>query len=95
MRSKRREIAAGTAAATAMSSNNNQALAATSAVSINAIIFGFAIVLAIGQACAGEFDSILRWRNIGPYRGGRTRADLRRAVAAERFLHGAGEWRRF
>src|SRR5207249_1365624 len=22
---------------------------------------------------AGEFDSILRWRNIGPYRGGRTR----------------------
>jgi photosystem II stability/assembly factor-like uncharacterized protein len=39
-----------------------------------AIIFGFAIVLAIGQACAGEFDSILRWRNVGPYRGGRTRA---------------------
>jgi len=25
-------------------------------------------------ASAGEFDSILRWRNIGPYRGGRTRA---------------------
>ena len=74
MRSKRREIGAGTAAATAMSSNNNQALAAASASTINAIIFGFAIVLAIGQACAGEFDSILRWRNIGPYRGGRTRA---------------------
>jgi photosystem II stability/assembly factor-like uncharacterized protein len=35
---------------------------------------GFAIVLGIGQARAGEFDSILRWRNIGPYRGGRTRA---------------------
>jgi photosystem II stability/assembly factor-like uncharacterized protein len=29
---------------------------------------------AIGTASAGEFDSILRWRNIGPYRGGRTRA---------------------
>jgi photosystem II stability/assembly factor-like uncharacterized protein len=39
-----------------------------------AIIFGFAIVLGIWQASAGEFDSILRWRNIGPYRGGRTRA---------------------
>lgn len=25
-------------------------------------------------ALAGEFDSILRWRNVGPYRGGRTRA---------------------
>ena len=41
---------------------------------MNSIIFGFAIVLAIGQTCAGEFDSILRWRNVGPYRGGRTRA---------------------
>ncbi len=40
----------------------------------NAIVIGFAIGLGIGQACAGEFDSILRWRNIGPYRGGRTRA---------------------
>jgi photosystem II stability/assembly factor-like uncharacterized protein len=39
-----------------------------------AIIFGFAIVLGIWQASAGEFDSILHWRNIGPYRGGRTRA---------------------
>ena len=28
----------------------------------------------VGQANAGEFDSILRWRNVGPYRGGRTRA---------------------
>ena len=40
----------------------------------NAIVIGFAIVLAIGLARAGEFESILRWRNIGPYRGGRTRA---------------------
>ena len=42
----------------------------------NTIVFGFAILLAGGQpqARAGEFDSILRWRNIGPYRGGRTRA---------------------
>jgi photosystem II stability/assembly factor-like uncharacterized protein len=39
-----------------------------------AIVIGFAILLGIGQAGAGEFDSILRWRNIGPYRGGRTRA---------------------
>jgi photosystem II stability/assembly factor-like uncharacterized protein len=39
-----------------------------------AIIFGFAIVLGIWTVSAGEFDSILRWRNIGPYRGGRTRA---------------------
>jgi photosystem II stability/assembly factor-like uncharacterized protein len=56
-----------------MSSNNNQALG-ISASTINAIIFGFAILLAIGQARGGEFDSILRWRNVGPYRGGRTRA---------------------
>jgi photosystem II stability/assembly factor-like uncharacterized protein len=40
----------------------------------NAIVIGLAIILGIGQARAGEFDSILRWRNIGPYRGGRTRA---------------------
>jgi photosystem II stability/assembly factor-like uncharacterized protein len=40
----------------------------------NVIVIGFAIVLGIGQAGAGEFDSILRWRNVGPYRGGRTRA---------------------
>ena len=39
-----------------------------------AIVISFAVVLAIGPARAGEFDSILRWRNIGPYRGGRTRA---------------------
>jgi photosystem II stability/assembly factor-like uncharacterized protein len=40
----------------------------------NAIVIGSAIILGTGQARAGEFDSILRWRNIGPYRGGRTRA---------------------
>jgi photosystem II stability/assembly factor-like uncharacterized protein len=40
----------------------------------NAIVIGFATFLASTQARAGEFDSILRWRNIGPYRGGRTRA---------------------
>jgi len=34
----------------------------------------FALSIGIGQAGGGEFDSILRWRNIGPYRGGRTRA---------------------
>jgi photosystem II stability/assembly factor-like uncharacterized protein len=40
----------------------------------NLIVIGLALGLGIGQAYAGEFDSILRWRNIGPYRGGRTRA---------------------
>ena len=40
----------------------------------NAIVIGFAIILGFGEAGAGEFNSILRWRNIGPYRGGRTRA---------------------
>src|SRR5258707_15022126 len=40
----------------------------------NAIVIGFAIGLGLGQARAGAFDSILRWRNVGPYRGGRTRA---------------------
>ena len=34
----------------------------------------FTIVLGIAHARGGVFDSILRWRNIGPYRGGRTRA---------------------
>src|SRR5437867_2456586 len=35
-----------------------------------------AIVIAFGiwSAIAGDFDSVLRWRNVGPYRGGRTRA---------------------
>src|SRR5262249_8902631 len=40
----------------------------------SAIGIGFAVLLGFSQASAGEFDSILRWRNIGPYRGGRTRA---------------------
>src|SRR5437016_12876240 len=40
----------------------------------NAIVLSFAIGLGLGQARAGEFDSIVRWRNIGPYRGGRTGA---------------------
>src|SRR6187401_3150000 len=40
----------------------------------NAIVIGSATVLAIGAVRAGEFDSILRWRHVGPYRGGRTRA---------------------
>src|SRR5256886_11526027 len=40
----------------------------------NAIVIGLPIFFGIAQARAGEFDSILRWRNIGPYRGGRTRA---------------------
>ena len=39
-----------------------------------AIVIGFAILQGTGQARAGEFDSILRWRNVGPFRGGRTRA---------------------
>ena len=73
MRSKRRRIAADTAAATATSSHNKRALAAAGASINSAIIFVFAIFLGIAQARASEFDSILRWRNIGPYRGGRTR----------------------
>src|SRR5262245_24843354 len=40
----------------------------------NAFLLGLAIVLALGAARAGEFDSILRLLNVGPYRGGRTRA---------------------
>jgi len=38
------------------------------------VVIGFAIFVGIGQMRAGEFDSTLRWRNVGPYRGGRTRA---------------------
>lgn len=34
----------------------------------------FVILFALGESRGGDFDSILRWRNIGPYRGGRTRA---------------------
>jgi hypothetical protein len=32
------------------------------------------LVVVFATAWAGDFDSILRWRNVGPYRGGRTRA---------------------
>src|SRR5438270_5538543 len=38
------------------------------------IVIVFVIALGISQVRGGEFDSILRWRNVGPYRGGRTRA---------------------
>ena len=37
-----------------------------------AIILG--LLCGIDHSSAGDFDSILRWRNVGPYRGGRTRA---------------------
>src|SRR5213595_3934617 len=40
----------------------------------SAIVIKLVIACGIAQARASEFDSILRWRNIGPYRGGRTRA---------------------
>jgi photosystem II stability/assembly factor-like uncharacterized protein len=38
------------------------------------ILISIVVALGITQLRAGEFDSILRWRNIGPYRGGRTHA---------------------
>ena len=40
----------------------------------SAIVIKLVIGCGIAQAYAGDFDSILRWRNIGPHRGGRTRA---------------------
>ncbi len=40
----------------------------------NPIVIALLLFFAIAEAHAGEFDSILRWRNVGPYRGGRTRA---------------------
>jgi photosystem II stability/assembly factor-like uncharacterized protein len=40
----------------------------------NPIVIVLLLVFTIAESRAGEFDSILRWRNIGPYRGGRTRA---------------------
>jgi photosystem II stability/assembly factor-like uncharacterized protein len=40
----------------------------------NPVVITFLLLFAIAESRAGEFDSILRWRNIGPYRGGRTRA---------------------
>jgi photosystem II stability/assembly factor-like uncharacterized protein len=39
-----------------------------------AIVITFVVVSAVRQIDGGDFDSILRWRNIGPYRGGRTRS---------------------
>jgi photosystem II stability/assembly factor-like uncharacterized protein len=39
-----------------------------------AIVITFIVVFGIAKGRAGDFDSILRWRNIGPHRGGRTRA---------------------
>ena len=38
------------------------------------IALGFLLLFGAGQSVAGDFDFLLRWRNIGPYRGGRTRA---------------------
>src|ERR1700752_2591882 len=38
------------------------------------ILIFFAAAVAFSHALAADFDGILRWRNIGPYRGGRTRA---------------------
>jgi photosystem II stability/assembly factor-like uncharacterized protein len=40
----------------------------------NAIAITSVVALGIAEARAADFDSILRWRNIGPHRGGRTRA---------------------
>ena len=40
----------------------------------NAVAVFVVIAFGIWSATAGDFGSILRWRNIGPYRGGRTRA---------------------
>jgi photosystem II stability/assembly factor-like uncharacterized protein len=37
-------------------------------------VAAFVTLFGIMDARAGDFDSILRWRNVGPYRGGRTRA---------------------
>jgi photosystem II stability/assembly factor-like uncharacterized protein len=38
------------------------------------ILIFFAAAVAFSHALAADFDGILRWRNVGPYRGGRTRA---------------------
>ena len=40
----------------------------------NVVVALFLFLLGIVAASAADFDSILRWRNVGPYRGGRTRA---------------------
>jgi photosystem II stability/assembly factor-like uncharacterized protein len=52
---------------------NRQALE-TSASATRALFAILLLGLAIANATAGDFDSVLRWRNVGPYRGGRTRA---------------------
>src|SRR5262249_61093056 len=53
------------------------------------IIIGWGIILGIGQAHAGEFDSILRWRNIGPYCGGGEPAGCRGGAPPDGLLKGA------
>ena len=61
----------------------------------NAIVIGFAIFLAIAQALGRRvrFDfALAEHRTLSRRTNAR---DLRRALAAERFLHGAGERRRF
>ena len=40
----------------------------------NVVVALFLFLLGVVAASAADFDSILRWRNVGPYRGGRTRA---------------------
>src|SRR5947209_16119877 len=46
--------------------------------SMRTIRSSFLITLLVASAWqysrAGDFDPVLRWRNVGPYRGGRTRA---------------------
>ena len=44
------------------------------ATTTKAILIFFVVVIALGHAFAADFEGILRWRNVGPYRGGRTRA---------------------
>ncbi len=67
---------AGETPATTENVNATHRAAATT----RAIIFVLLAVCAMAGARAGELDSIhstgevLRWRNVGPYRGGRTRA---------------------
>jgi photosystem II stability/assembly factor-like uncharacterized protein len=41
---------------------------------LSVTVAGLVTVFGIVDGRAGEFDSILHWRNVGPYRGGRTRA---------------------
>jgi photosystem II stability/assembly factor-like uncharacterized protein len=82
-----RIIAADTAAAEESGKISKQTLAAASASTMCALIFLLASIFGIADARAEDFTlapslqatarqagQILRWRNIGPYRGGRTRA---------------------